>query len=93
MKFDPAQLPSKPNPNWRETCKIFMSIKPLLKEDLLQGKNGVEKMTTEEIFGKSSQTAKIFKFGKYNGKSYEWVKEHDEQYFDWCIGNVKGFKQ
>lgn len=29
-----------------------------------------------------------FVFGKYNGKSLDWVAEHDPQYIDWVFNNV-----
>jgi hypothetical protein len=97
MEFSPHLFPPKPKPNWREDCKIFMRMTPIKKEDLIHGRNSIEHLTADEFFGKTtSKTAfdeKIYKFGKYRGKTYEWVKTNDPSYYEWCILNVRGFKE
>jgi hypothetical protein len=34
----------------------------------------------------------IINFGKYNGQTIDYVYKTDINYFNWCIGNIKGFK-
>lgn len=34
-----------------------------------------------------------FNFGKYKGKTIEWVEKNDLSYLNWCIENIKNFKQ
>lgn len=31
----------------------------------------------------------VFTFGKYKGRDFNWVKENDEGYIDWCINHLK----
>lgn len=104
MKLDHSKLPSKPNPNWRKDCILFMRIVPLTKEDLLAGRNGVEKIAYKEIFSSktpiqaapapkqsSSAPAKVMKFGKYKGQTTEWIKQNDPRYYEWALENIRGF--
>jgi hypothetical protein len=32
-------------------------------------------------------------FGKYKGRSLEWLREHDEGYLAWAVANVSGFSR
>jgi len=34
----------------------------------------------------------IINFGKYKGQSLAYVYKNDINYFNWCIGNIEGFK-
>lgn len=33
----------------------------------------------------------VLMFGKYKGKTYQWVRKNDMNYFEWACREVKGF--
>lgn len=50
-----------------------------------------EGVSRAELVAKAKKMKKPrpkFVFGKHNGKSLDWVAEHDPQYIDWVFNNV-----
>jgi hypothetical protein len=72
-------------------------IKPIYKADLKAGKNGVEKITADQFFGRApvkdepKPGEEVIHFGKYKNKPISWVKTNDKSYWHWLQENVKGF--
>ncbi len=93
----PANLPVA-NKNWK-TDPRYLAIKAISNSDLLNGRNGVEKLKggvcAKKVENSSNQmkpAANSFNFGKHKSKTYEEVKRDDPRYFAWCQENVKNFK-
>jgi hypothetical protein len=39
----------------------------------------------------SNKTPKVLSFGKYKGRTKDWVKENDINYYNWAAENIKNF--
>jgi hypothetical protein len=50
--------------------------------------------TDEEISNiEDEKKSKKITFGKYKGKSIDWIKQNDAGYIKWCLDNIKGFEK
>lgn len=79
---------AKIDPKWKENAK-FLSIKGISKQ------NCIEK-TGEIVAGeplKKEEKKKIFTFGKYKNKTFDYVRANDENYWNWCCENIKDFNK
>ena len=41
---------------------------------------------------KMSKKREILTFGKYKGKDINWIIQNDQNYYNWCVENIKDFK-
>jgi hypothetical protein len=49
--------------------------------------------TDQEISNiEKEKKSKKITFGKYKGKSIDWIRQNDDKYIDWCLDNIKGFE-
>ena len=81
----------------------FKHIKPITKEQLKTGAGPIEFLPSNILKSpevascseNSAQTVKsgVFPFGKYKGKTFEWVKENDESYWSWAKENINLIKK
>ncbi len=71
------------NDSWKKGSRIT-------KEQIaIAIKSGGELELTQDDLG---IVDKVIKFGKYKGKSYNWVYKNDLNWMTWAFGNVQGFK-
>lgn len=71
----------------------YKLIVPITKEDLKSGKNTVEFLPKDVLNPtRIEEKGQIVPFGKYKGKTIDWLRENDENYLEWLRENVKGFK-
>lgn len=92
MKLPDKILTPVDNPNWKETCILFFKLKAITKEDLKEGKNQIVHISADEFFNRKKESDNsVVKFGKYYGKTKEWIKENDIGYYNWACENITNF--
>ena len=92
----PAPPAEPPKKNWRQAFK-WREMIGITKADLQNGSARIEKLKYPPWDNRngnpqagSSGSDKIG-YGKYAERSYEWVKENDLRYFEWCSTNIPKF--
>lgn len=80
------------NKDWRKSEK-FQNILGISLQDCINCTGQIERAV---IFPKASDKPEkdenCLTFGKYRGKTLEWVQQNDPGYWQWMKENVKGFK-
>lgn len=84
LEIELALAQKKPkNDNWKKGARIT-------KEQLaIAVKNGGELQLSQDDIGIVDKT---IKFGKYKGKTYNWVYQNDPRWMTWAFMNVQGFE-
>jgi len=85
--------PPKTGDEWRKHPK-WLAIKGISKHEIETFSGQVERGTP--LRGKIEEVkpiGKVFTFGKYRGKTFDWVKANDSYYWNWAKENIKGFKE
>ncbi len=79
-----AQDPKRPkNDSWKRGARITKA------QIAIAVKNGGELELSLDDIGVVDKT---LKFGKYKGKTYNWVYKNDPRWLDWAFENIQGFE-
>ena len=90
LPFDPN--PVKKGQIWEKT-RLFLQIKGISLKNCIEKSGEIEagEPIKSTYKGKEVNKADVIGFGKYKGKTKDFVKKNDIGYFTWAKENVKNF--
>ena len=75
-------------------------VTPITFDDIKYGRNSIEHLPQNHLKvggwlkgdEKCGNSGNSFTFGKYKGKSYQWVKQNEPSYYYWAQENISHLK-
>ena len=85
------------NKSWRKGWR-WLEMIGISNDDLKNGSDRIEKLKYPPWDKRNDRNQKenqeeVISYGKNSGRSYQWIKSHDPNYFSWMLENNDRFRQ